>query len=59
LRGKDIEMAGPEVNIDRGKSLLLKDQGNKCFQAGDYAGAEALYTKAYVTPTLFYVHQVK
>lgn len=52
-------MAGPEVNIDRGKSLLLKDQGNKCFQAGDYAGAEALYTKAYVTPTLFYVHQVK
>jgi hypothetical protein len=53
LRGEDIEMAGPETNIDRGKSLLLKDQGNKCFQAGDYAGAEALYTKAYVSRNSF------
>ncbi|QPC63910.1 hypothetical protein HYE67_006141 [Fusarium culmorum] len=28
------------------RSLQLKDEGNKCFMAGDYVGAEALYSKA-------------
>lgn len=33
--------------------ILLKQDGNKKYQAGDYEGAEALYTKAYVEPVLF------
>ncbi|KAI9871857.1 MAG: hypothetical protein M1830_001404 [Pleopsidium flavum] len=28
------------------KAVAFKEEGNKCFQAGDYKGAEALYTKA-------------
>lgn len=40
-------MAGPELN-DPAKALEYKEKGNKCFQIGDYIGAEALYTKAYV-----------
>jgi STIP1 family protein 1 len=28
------------------KSMQLKEEGNKCFQAGDYAGADSLYSKA-------------
>ncbi|OBS19388.1 hypothetical protein FPOA_11113 [Fusarium poae] len=30
------------------RSLQLKDEGNKCFMAGDYVGAEALYSKAII-----------
>ncbi len=29
--------------------ILLKEEGNRHFQAGDYACAEALYSKAYVS----------
>lgn len=28
------------------KSLQLKEEGNKHFQAGDYIGADSLYSKA-------------
>lgn len=28
------------------KSLLLKEEGNRCFQNRDYVSAEALYSKA-------------
>lgn len=28
------------------KSVLLKEEGNHHFKAGDYASAEALYSKA-------------
>jgi STIP1 family protein 1 len=34
------------------KSTHLKDEGNRRFQAGDYVMAEALYSQAYVAPTL-------
>jgi STIP1 family protein 1 len=37
-------------SYDPAKALEYKEKGNKCFQAGDYSGAEALYTKAYVPP---------
>ncbi|KAF4451791.1 STIP1 likey and U-box containing protein 1 [Fusarium austroafricanum] len=30
------------------KSLHLKEEGNKCFQAGDYVGADSLYSKAII-----------
>ncbi|KAL2022885.1 hypothetical protein VTK56DRAFT_4416 [Thermocarpiscus australiensis] len=30
------------------KSLQLKEEGNRCFQAGDYVTAEALYSKALI-----------
>lgn len=30
------------------RSLELKEEGNRHFQAGDYVGAESLYSKAYV-----------
>ena len=30
------------------KAILLKEDGNRRFQAGDYVSAEALYSKAYV-----------
>ncbi|EXA48114.1 STIP1 likey and U-box containing protein 1 [Fusarium oxysporum f. sp. raphani 54005] len=30
------------------KSLQLKNEGNKCFQAGDYVGADSLYSKAII-----------
>jgi len=29
-----------------GRSILLKEDGNRRFQAGDYVSAEALYSKA-------------
>ncbi|RTE82667.1 hypothetical protein BHE90_002821 [Fusarium euwallaceae] len=39
------------------KSLQLKEEGNKRFQAGDYAGADSLYSKAIIVdpknPTLY------
>ncbi|KAJ4289434.1 hypothetical protein N0V88_006914 [Collariella sp. IMI 366227] len=39
------------------KSLLLKEEGNRRFQAGDYVKAEALYSQAIITdpqnPTLY------
>jgi STIP1 family protein 1 len=38
-------MAG-DYSTDPAKALECKEKGNKCFQAGDYGGAEALYTKA-------------
>jgi STIP1 homology and U-box containing protein 1 len=38
-------MAGADTHYDPSKALEFKEQGNKCFQAGDYAAAEALYTK--------------
>ncbi|KAI5463718.1 hypothetical protein BGZ63DRAFT_197986 [Mariannaea sp. PMI_226] len=30
------------------KSLQLKEEGNRCFQAGDYVGADSLYSKAII-----------
>ena len=38
-------MAG-DFTPDPAKALECKEKGNKCFQAGDYGAAEALYTKA-------------
>ncbi|KAF5722769.1 STIP1 likey U-box containing protein [Fusarium mundagurra] len=39
------------------KALQLKNEGNKCFQAGDYFGADSLYSKAIIAdpknPTLY------
>ncbi|KAJ9156392.1 U-box domain-containing protein [Pleurostoma richardsiae] len=39
------------------KALLLKEEGNRHFQAGDYTGAEGLYSKAIIAdprnPTLY------
>jgi STIP1 family protein 1 len=40
-------MAGADTRYDPSKALAFKEQGNKCFQAGDFAGAEGLYTKGY------------
>lgn len=31
------------------KALECKERGNRCFQAGDWAGAEKLYSEAYVS----------
>ncbi|CZT06285.1 related to CHIP protein (carboxyl terminus of Hsc70-interacting protein) [Rhynchosporium agropyri] len=39
-------MVNAEVDHDPAKALEYKESGNKCFQAGDYTGAEALYSKA-------------
>ncbi|KAG4441746.1 hypothetical protein IFR05_002737 [Cadophora sp. M221] len=39
-------MVNAEVPHDQAKALEYKESGNKCFQAGDYVGAEALYSKA-------------
>jgi hypothetical protein len=41
-------MAGQDLPHDPAKALEYKEKGNKCFQAGDYHGAEELYTKAFV-----------
>jgi hypothetical protein len=41
-------MAGQDVAADPAKALECKEKGNKCFQAGDYIGAEMLYSKAFV-----------
>ncbi|KAM0563425.1 hypothetical protein ACHAPJ_001146 [Fusarium lateritium] len=30
------------------RSLQLKEEGNKCFQSGDYVGADSLYSKAII-----------
>jgi STIP1 family protein 1 len=42
-------MAGQDLPHDPAKALEYKEKGNKCFQAGDYHGAEELYTKAFVS----------
>ncbi|PMD47157.1 U-box-domain-containing protein [Hyaloscypha variabilis F] len=39
-------MAGQDIPTDPAKALEYKEKGNKCFQAGDYAGAEELYSQA-------------
>lgn len=44
----------PSANMsESARWILLKQDGNKKYQAGDYEGAEALYTKAYVAPLQF------
>ena len=44
----------PSANMsESAKWILLKQDGNKKYQAGDYEGAEALYTKACVIPLPF------
>lgn len=43
-------MAGQDIPADPAKALECKEKGNKCFQAGDYVGAEALYSKAHGSP---------
>jgi hypothetical protein len=35
-------------NKDPERAVALKNEGNKLYQAGDYVGAEGLYSKAYV-----------
>ncbi len=40
------EMAGQDDAPDPAKALEFKEKGNRCFQTGDWKGAEALYTKA-------------
>jgi len=47
---KERKMAGQDIPADPAKALEYKEKGNKCFQAGDYAGAEELYSQAYVLP---------
>lgn len=39
-------MVNPDHRPDPTKALEFKEKGNKCFGAGDYHGAEDLYTKA-------------
>ncbi|KAE8450484.1 hypothetical protein EG329_006214 [Mollisiaceae sp. DMI_Dod_QoI] len=39
-------MVNAEPPHDPVRALEFKEKGNKCFQAGDYVGAEALYTQA-------------
>jgi hypothetical protein len=41
-------MAGQDTPVDPAKALEFKEKGNKCFQAGDFVAAEALYSKAFV-----------
>ena len=45
-------MVNADVPHDPAKALEYKESGNKCFQAGDYVQAEALYSKAYAYPVL-------
>jgi hypothetical protein len=35
-----------ETTMSSAKAVQLKEEGNKYFQAGDYIGAEGLYSKA-------------
>lgn len=37
---------------DPARAVQLKNDGNVRFQARDYVGAESLYSKAYVAPSL-------
>ena len=46
----DGEQAAAARSAMSGKSILLKEEGNRHFQSGDYTGAEGLYSKAYATP---------
>ncbi|KAI6708704.1 U-box domain-containing protein [Diplocarpon mali] len=39
-------VSSSELPADPAKALEYKDKGNKCFQSGDYEGAEVLYSKA-------------
>ncbi|KAH7391551.1 U-box domain-containing protein [Cadophora sp. MPI-SDFR-AT-0126] len=39
-------MVNADIPHDPAKALEYKESGNKCFQAGDYVQAEALYSKA-------------
>jgi hypothetical protein len=47
------KMAGQDIPADPAKALECKEKGNKCFQAADFLGAEALYSKAYVSSPIF------
>jgi hypothetical protein len=39
-------------NKDPERATSLKNEGNRLYQAGDYVGAESLYSKAYVNPMM-------
>jgi STIP1 family protein 1 len=41
-------MAGPDPTVNAARALAFKEQGNKCFQAGEFKQAEQLYTNAFV-----------
>ncbi|KAI0393820.1 U-box-domain-containing protein [Xylariaceae sp. FL0594] len=45
------------MSTDLVRAARLKDEGNRCYAAGDYAGAESLYSKAIIAndaePTLY------
>ena len=45
--------------MEAARALLLKEEGNRHFGDGDYIGAEALYSKAYVLllPLLLELHE--
>jgi hypothetical protein len=36
------------------RANVLKAEGNKCFQRGDYAAAEGLYSQALVAPSILW-----
>lgn len=45
--------------MSEAKALQLKTEGNRCFQQGDYVGAEGFYSKAYAFPfpsPFFFLH---
>lgn len=46
LRSAHDKMVNQDQGTDPAKALECKEKGNKCFGAGDYHGAEELYTKA-------------
>lgn len=35
------------------KAMLLKEEGNRHFQHGDFVGAEGLYSQAYADPSSY------